>query len=513
MSTMLEERTCILGGQSRPRSVFGNITMGQFVTLLGVALGWVVITFITRSLIPVILGAAVVGAMVWVFNRQTAVGDSWLRRQADRVWFGTAMRGVRLPFWTLTRGGRSDWAPTPGAVPRVVGRIRELVDAPGEGTAPVAVLHQADRKGEFLDESYLTAVVEILGTGDGLREISHTNAQGIRFGKLLNGMASSERPVDQLDIETRVLPTDAAVARERVRAMVVPNCPPVLRDAMEELADLAAHSSETYRTFMTVRMPKGALAAGMRTGGGVDPDEALMEQALETLQGVISRVGFAGYPVRGVLGPRRVAALIRHVYLPSRSPDDVTDLESVVDGWSAAYRVTWRAVVVDDDEGGEWWHAVCSVPFDAWPTVPQHVRWLESLVTDLPGAVIRTVKAQHALMSRRETLARGSLSLLYDAAAIASARDKGQITTGEDEMQASAGRRVLDNVVYGKSAGDRPALRILISARSEHELERARRTITDQAETEADIERLMWHDGRHHQAMLLCCPLGRGIRR
>jgi hypothetical protein len=84
------------------------------------------------------------------------------------------------------------------------------------------------------------------------------------------------------------------------------------------------------------------------------------------------------------------------------------------------------------------------------------------------------------------------------------------VSTGVEEAQASAAARVLHDLLHEQAAGDRPALRVLVSSGSPAELRLARERIEDAAQ-DAHIARLRWHDRRHHHAMQAVLPLARGI--
>lgn len=486
-------RTSRIGGETRKRGVFGDVPLSLIGGFTVAGLIWLVLMVATKSLAVLIGGAILLLASWQLARKQTAIGDSWFRGWLDRSWFKFLGR----------RGRGSSWSPEQG-LPAEVGPLRELVWSADR--SPVAFIHQRHPKAAYGPGSHLTAVLEIVGGGDGLHMIGEANRRGEQFGQLLKSLAAPTSHVDQVDFETRVLPADPIAYQAAVAAMIADDCPVALRASMDQLAANAAGMTETYRSFMTVRLRLGQIQAG--AGGGLNAEETA-EAAADVLRGVVSRTQAAGFPVRAILGPRRYAAMIRHLYVPAFPIDDTESLRLVTDGWQWPYTSHKEGVEVHGPTGS-WWHAVASVPRDAWPINAIGTRWLETLVADVNPRTIRTVKASHRLVSRSEARRSARIASTYDRAQVHTQTRKGQVSTGESEASESAANTVLRDVLEG-AGGDRPSLRIAVSAPSLSELLKAREAMNESAE-KANLVRLFWHDFRHHQAMLLMAPLGRGMK-
>lgn len=503
----MSERTSVLGGETRARQLFGNLSLLQVAILAVSGVSWILLMVAMQSLVVVVLGAIALLVLVGVMWKTTSEGESWFRRELDR--YALRWQNRQKTLWVFTRRRPPGYDPVKGVLPAEVGDLKEFV---WDGdVAPVSVLyHRSDRGSSWGGRSsYLSAVFEIRGGGDGIREWTETFARSEGMNRLLSGLAAARSPIVQLDLETRVLPTDPAVYRDHVRSLVSPTCPPLLRESMLETAEIGAAHTETYRSYATVRIDLARLAATQveRTMS----QEETVEAAVEVMREAAERLHRSKLGVLGVLGPRRVAAMVRHLYVPSYDIDDVDGLSGIFDAWSHSYVPFTDAVRVDGPTGS-WWHAVATVPRDAWPTIELDGRWLENLVTGVHPRTIRTVKTSHQLVDKMLARQKAKIGLTYDTASISSAARKGQVSTGEDEASASAAGRVMADLLYAGAAGDQPSLRVVISAPERAELRKARNTI-DQAASNADITRLKWFDDRHHQALMLMAPMARGAAR
>src|SRR5699024_4766442 len=107
-----------------------------------------------------------------------AHGDSWLAGVVNRAWFGLSRRryGSRL--------APGAWTPDAGSLPVEVGSIRELAWDGGYG-ADLAFIHHKHREKTWGPPSALTATMEVIGGGEGLREVVDTNTAGEDFGDFL----------------------------------------------------------------------------------------------------------------------------------------------------------------------------------------------------------------------------------------------------------------------------------------------------------------------------------------
>lgn len=493
-----EQRTYVLGGETRRRSLFNGVTTAQLVGAGAFTVVWMLALLATRSVV-VLVGGIVLGLVGWSLSkRKDAVGESWAGSLRDRAAFVVARR---------RRAGAPEFVPGV-ALPAEVGEIRALAYAPPSApTSPMAIIHHKDSRSGSWATGHLTATFEIQGAGDGLLPVRATNTAGLLFERLLGGLASAEIPVDQLDIATRVLPVHPAAYRESMGKLLVPTAPKLLQSSMRELAGYAAGNTEEYRSFCTVRIPLAHLTASI--SGRADL-ERICEETFEVVGEVIRRVDAAGYSTRAVLGPRRLGALIRHLHDPDMDLEALDGINTVADGWN--YN-RWNGKDHARIEGGSrtWYHAVAQIPRDAWPAQAVNARWMEHLVTRVNPATIRTVQAQFRLIPKMRARDIARIGLTYDTATARGARKKGQVSTGETEASMTASRRVLHDLMQPVVAGTYPTVRVMVSAPDLDMLTAARRRIISASE-DGGITRLNWADYRHGRALLTTLPMARGIK-
>ncbi|MBV9026441.1 MAG: hypothetical protein JO362_22210 [Streptomycetaceae bacterium] len=502
-----QERTYVLGGETRRRTLFTGVT-GRQLAAGGVFIAaWMLALLATRSVL-VMLGGIVLGAVaVGLSRRKTITGESWTGSLKDRTAFRLARR---------RRGGGPEFVPGE-ALPAEVGEVRVLAYAPpSTPTAPMAIIHHKDHRRASWSTGHLTATFEIQGGGDGLLPVRAVNTAGLLFERLLGGLASAEIPVDQLDIATRVLPVHPAAYREHMSGLVVPDAPARLRQSMEELSRFAAGNTEEYRSFATVRIPLAHLAA---TISGSADLERIAEETFETVGEVVRRVSASGYRLRAVLGPRRLGALIRHLHDPDMDMDALEGIGTVADGWGY-HRATDRfgvryaepKFVRIEGAARDWYHAVAHVPRDAWPAQAVNARFMEHLVTRVNPATIRTVVSQFRLVPKARARDIARIGLTYDVATQRGQRKKGQVSTGETEASMSASRRTLYDLLRPVVAGVYPSVRVMVSVPDDPELlDAARRRVTSAAE-DGGITRLDWQDYKHHKALVTALPMARGVK-
>jgi hypothetical protein len=490
----IEPRTCQLGGETRRRGLFGERSGPQMFVAVAVATGGLVLLVMVRSVVLLLVEAAIAGVVWMVLQRRTNHGEAWTGTLVDETRFRVARRR-----------GTDTYSPPAGPgsrpLPSEVGTARFAGVSAQEGEPELAVVEHG--------LTYISTVLEVVGGGDGLRDVAEINNGGAHFGRLLFTLSRPDIPVEQIDVTTRVLPIDAEDYDTWIRERMPANVAPHLRDSMLALSEQVAFRGEDYRTFLTVRMNIEALADRARRHGPVDAGR-VAEMAFEVTKQVAGLAEHAGLHVRAGLGPRRLGALIRHMYAPSFDMDDLTGITRAGDGFQR-YVGQRDALVVTGDDGNRWWHATASVPRDGWPMNQVGVRWLEGLVTDVSPAMIRTVTSQFRLMPRAQTRDRARAALTFDQAAVIRENKAGKVSTGETEAQAAVPAQVLHDLLYAESGGCRPTLRVTVSAPSHIELLAGRDRI-EAAATDIGITRLRWHDTRHHHAHLLTLPLGRGIK-
>ena len=495
-----------LGGETAKRSFLFGLS-GVGVAVLGCYLGVAVILvlFVREAVLLAVL--AVVGLMLFLLLRQSSTPGSTTRLHRLSAW-ARRHAAARRGFDAFTKTGGQ-------LVPRPVGPVLFFGVAPVEGRAEQAVvrhkLHPAARLGSI----YYSTTVEIDGRGDGELPAGQHLAHATSFQRVLATLANVGSLVDQLDFTTRVLPGMQPGYTDQLLSMVPDRLKDtVLADNLEQLLANLDWSADQYRHFVTISMPAVRVNTVVeRTGPAT---RARIADAIYAELGrVHTHLEAAGFTVRNGMGPRRLGALIRHLYQPSWGIDDLTGITRTSDGFVPYPQPLVDALQVPDARHDvRWHHATARVPVDAWPPGAVDSRWMRGMVLDVVDedlpSVIRTVTAQYRLLPRREAKQAAVDGVANDLSEVH--RKRGSVNGREWEAQAATGDLVLDDLVYAQAGGVRPSLRITCSTPAAGTLPAAREAIEAGA-GRMNLDRLEWMDGRQADAFVWNLPLGRGLRR
>jgi hypothetical protein len=496
----IEAREYVLGGETKKRSLFGVIGGWKgFAVAVGVVAVYIWVQAVTKSWIPLLVLLVLFAAVMLAGIARTAAGDSWASGVRDR--WRMRLLGKRADVFV------PGFDPATGlpAVPSEVGVIEQFVVPVPNGNQRIAVI------GHGGQVPYWSTVVEVVGGGDGIVEAAVTNARGQDFEGLLFACSRANFPVDQIDVASRVTLGGRAEYLKWL-ADRSGHAGEALAESALEVAEEVTLNAENYRSWMVVSMPDSAITAVLARAGVKPTKEAKAYQVARTTFEVCRLARRRGLrPVR-VLSPEQLGGLIRHLYVPSIEADDVDDVAGVREGFQPYESHRGSYFRTSGSDGSTWYHATASVPRDGWPLQAVDGRVLESLVTDVSPATIRTVVAQHRLVPRVAARKDAIKDKTLDEADILANENRGRISTGEAEAQSASASRLLHDLLYGQAAGDRPALRVTVSAEDPAQLAAARERL-DSAAQDAGFNRLLWHETRHHHGHLLTLPLGRGITR
>ncbi|GAA3605810.1 hypothetical protein [Microlunatus ginsengisoli] len=363
--------------------------------------------------------------------------------------------------------------------------------------------------------AYFTATVEIEGRGDGLRSVAATQREDHELERVLNRLAEARCPVDEISLMTRAQPGLPAAYKEQVRRMRADGLEhTMLGDNIEQRMTNLDRVSDSYRMFATIRIPEAGIYRWAAEHRGATDRDTICHAVHHQVGEVTELLNGAGLRVVHGLSPRRLGALIRHLYVPSRSIDDLTGIVSARDAF-VGYPPPLPEALQVPDWGRDvlWYHATGYIAPYGWPADRVSSRWMLPAVAQVFDAgspsVIRTVTASWRLLDRRESQKQMADQLLNTLTRVA--RDTGKITTGEDQEQADAGHQVLYDLRH-QSAGVIPSVRVTCSAPSHLGLLQAR-GLVDSAMADLNVDAFTWCDTRQADAMVLSQPLGRGLLR
>lgn len=213
--------------------------------------------------------------------------------------------------------------------------------------------------------------------------------------------------------------------------------------------------------------------------------------------------------------PRRYAALIRHLYIPSRDLDDLSGIEVATDGFPAYPKPVFEALQVPDwDRDVVWHHATGTIAPNGWPATRVASRWMLPAVGqmfDVGGgpSTIRTVTSTWRVMNRTQSQREVANQILNTQTRMV--QDRGRVSTGEDQEQLELGAQILTDLRH-QSSGVLPSVRVTCSAPSALGLAEARGQV-ESSMAHMNVDAFTWHDGRQADAMILSLPLGRGFAR
>jgi hypothetical protein len=303
---------------------------------------------------------------------------------------------VAAPSTPLTKKdavvGKSGKNVIPRIIPDGIGSIRLMsLDIPGGGS--IAVLQHMNP----YRTPFMTAVLEVEGQPSGLREESDFSNGAERFGRFLASCSGPSSLVDGIQIVTRVVPVDSAVHEWyilRNRSLIAPRR---LFESYAELIGQARQTVEQHRNYIIAKIPLTSNFAEIAKslGGTASDEEIRCRVVLEEMNRLALTASSAELKPLRVLGPRRLAGLLRSLQDPDYYIDDYegVDLSTC---WQP-YQARRQYVLTNQ----KWATRTARVDGDALSTEPVHMRWLSPLILGVQPSVIRTTA--DACSPRRRT--------------------------------------------------------------------------------------------------------------
>jgi hypothetical protein len=363
----------------------------------------------------------------------------------------------------------------------------------------IGVAYRPDSR---VERSWFTLTIQLAGSTVGEADEDEEEGRAARFTTLLNCLGASSTPIDQVDFVTRITPA-------RLNAQQVwDEAHAVDAESRQALAELAAQvslvaSEVTY--WMVLRFPRAGVERyadrrDVASGGGF---ERVLQTIRDVTEQVLTWVEQAGLsPVR-VLGPARLAALLRTILDPSGDLDAL-DMGT---GWQLpafTESANRTAVSVED---GRWLHSVAVVPANGWPLMAVDEQVLSPVLVDCSDAPYRIIQVQFPLTSTVDGIEKARTAAAIAEAKQADANTEAGVTSGEESIELASASVILDDMVAG-GAACAPLVRIMVSATDMVALMDAREQIQERFSRK--WRALEWCDGDQVRQVLSTFPLGLG---
>jgi hypothetical protein len=365
------------------------------------------------------------------------------------------------------------------------------------------------------EQPYLSVTFAVTGQLRGIESTAVMSRAAEGWGAFLSSRAVPFSLARDVQITTRVLPSDSAMQEFWVAGGLDPEAPEDAVRSYEEVLRLTGEDAMVQRHFVTFNWPltPAFQEAATKHGPGRDGWRALMDQEISsTARGLVeAKMGRVE-----TLTARQTAAVILHQQNPSRPIDYVADVDPARPGVASHDEYSAHVVTTTDPiRGGavQWWHRTAAIHAESLATASRTQLWLLDLLIGKDIQFIRTVSFHMHLIPAGEAKAAARQDLVRDAAEVISRRESGQIDVDDTEVQMSAARRRGQDLVAGSQHhGVAWIGYVTISVPNRDELARASRQLEETCSTGLGIERLDWLDSYQSAASGTTWPIGRGLR-
>jgi hypothetical protein len=519
-----------LGGESGHRSFFGGTHSRSRVILL--------VFFVIAGMVltPLIgwpgLAIASVGAGITLLVTATTHRGSILDRRRKRSrWLERLRAGTErfTPYdvarWDQLTQARTDATHARGNEGRTAraGLERELVAMrvqPDGADGMGWLRHGRGQAGiawhaPIGEQAYLSVTFAVTGQLRGIESSAVMSRAAEGWGAFLSSRAVPSSLARDVQVTTRVLPSDSAMQEFWVLGNLDPAAPADAVQSYEEVLLLTGENAMVQRHYVTVRWPITAAFAdaASKYGTGRDGWRGLMDEEIASTARGLAEAKMGRVET---LTARQTAAVILHQQNPSRPIDYVADADPASVGIES--RDEFSAHIVDGFDpvrGGrvEWWHRTAAIHAESLATAPRTQLWLLDLLIGKDIPFIRTVSFHMHLIPAGEAKNAARQDLVRDAAEAMSKKESGQIDTDDTEVHMSAARRRRQDLVAGSQHHGASWIGfVTISVRDRDQLARASRQLEETCSTGLGIERLDWLDSYQSAASGATWPIGRGLR-
>ena len=364
------------------------------------------------------------------------------------------------------------------------------------------------------ESQYLSVTFSVTGQLRGIESTAVMGRAAEGWGAFLASRAPASSLVGEVQITTRVLPSDTAMQEFWVLSSLDPDAPTEAVRSYEEVLHLTGQDAMVQRHLVTVSWPitpefrNSAAKHGTGRGGW----RALM---VEEIAATVRALTDARLGRVEPLTARQVAAVISHQQNPARPIDYVADIDPGNFGVPSHDEFSAHIVTGTDPVTSrpvQWWHRTAAIHAEALATAPRTQLWLLDLLIGNGLPFARTVSFHIHLIPASEAKASARQDLVRDTAEALSRAEAGQLDSDDTGVHLSAARRRRDDLISGSHHhGATWVGFVTVTERSREDLARASRQLEDTCATALGIERLDWLDSFQSAASGTTWPIGRGL--
>jgi hypothetical protein len=365
------------------------------------------------------------------------------------------------------------------------------------------------------EQPYLSVTFAVTGQLRGIESTAVMSHASEGWGAFLSSRAVPLSLARDVQVTTRVLPSDSAMQEFWVLSSLDKNAPADAVRSYEDVLWLTGENAMVQRHYVTVNWPltPSFQDAAAKYGVGRDGWRGLMDEEIASTARGLAEAKMGRVET---LTARQTAAVILHQQNPSRPIDYVVDADPASVGIASRDEFSGHIVDgIDPIRGGrvEWWHRTAAIRAESLATAPRTQLWLLDLLIGKDIQFIRTVSFHLHLIPAGEAKNAARQDLVRDTAEALSKREAGQIDTDDTEVHMSAARRRRQDLVAGSQHHGAAWIGyVTISVRDRDQLARASRQLEETCATGLGIERLDWLDSYQSAASGTTWPIGRGLR-
>lgn len=509
-----------IGGESGRRSLFGgsrhNKTRRNGVIVSALVFAVAVIYLGAWGLV----GSGLLLATVLVLTTDTRHGTVWQRRQGNTRRKEKKATGTDV-FRPVSRRPAHLEGPLPKKRAEKKAHLREwntYRDWPDGLEGLQWLQDDLNRPGVAWhtptgETPYLSVVWPLAGQIRGLESDLTLNAVTEAFGRLLESFPTSGSLATRAQLLTRVLPPDTAAHETWLIDHIDREMDEDVILSYAEVVNQLANGSFPMRHYAVIRWDLGPefIRAAARRDAYQRGWLRLMDGEIEVMH---RRLAQASLRPQGPLTARQVAAVFRHMQMPSWPIDQAGDLTDPMDCFLEEHGFYDHTVVTDQGPDGtteQWHHRTARINIRDVETGPRTALWMLPLLSNMGEDIVRTVAFEHQPVPARQARTEAREDLTMDLANMISAEKRGSLIGDDLEVTKLAVEARVQDLKPGSGVqGDYWCMHLTISTPTRDTLIDATEKIRDAAH-DCGIEDLDWLDDAGQAGHANTFPIARAM--